>query len=105
MEGLLSTGPTPSSLCTSTKTGIGMTLRCSSSMSIIGLVLDLPPWCGINFCGYDHGYKLQVRVNRSSRSQSDSINQGLRKHQEVCFTPVTKVEKLIVIFCDLFNAI
>ena len=34
-----------------------------------------------------------------------SINQGLRKHQKVCFTPVTKVEKLIVFLCDLFGAI
>ena len=33
------------------------------------------------------------------------LNQGLRKHQEVCFTPMTKVEKLIVIFCDLFDTI
>ena len=33
------------------------------------------------------------------------IYQGLSKHQEVCFTPVTKVKKLIVIFCDLFVAI
>ena len=33
------------------------------------------------------------------------IDQGLSKHQEVCFTPLTKVEKLIVIFCDLFGAI
>ena len=33
------------------------------------------------------------------------LYQGLSKHQEVCFTPVTKVEKLIVIFCDLFGAI
>ena len=33
------------------------------------------------------------------------LDQGLRKHQEVWFTPVTKVEKFIVIFCDLFGAI
>ena len=31
--------------------------------------------------------------------------QGLNNHQEVCFTPVTKAEKLIVIFWDLFGAI
>ena len=33
------------------------------------------------------------------------IDQGLRKHQEACFTPVTKMEKIIVIFCNLFGAI
>ena len=34
-----------------------------------------------------------------------SLNQGLSKHQEVCFTPVTKVEKNIVIFWDFFDKI
>ena len=33
------------------------------------------------------------------------IYQGLSKHQEVCFTPVTKIPKLIVVFWDLFGAI
>ena len=33
------------------------------------------------------------------------LYQSLSKHQKVCFTPVTKVEKMIVIFCDLFGAI
>ena len=34
-----------------------------------------------------------------------ALYEGLSKYQEVCFTPVTKVEKLIVIFWDLFGAI
>ena len=34
-----------------------------------------------------------------------SLNERLSKHQEVCFTHVTKVEKLIVIFWDFFGAI
>ena len=34
-----------------------------------------------------------------------SINQGLSKHQEVGFTPVTKVPKFIVVFWDLLGAI
>ena len=38
-------------------------------------------------------------------SPSNDLNQGLSKHQEVCFTPVTKVEKFIVIFGHLFGAI
>ena len=29
------------------------------------------------------------------------MNQGLSKHQEVGFTPVTKVTKIIVVFWDL----
>ena len=33
------------------------------------------------------------------------IYQGLSKHQEVCFTPVTKVQKMIVVFWDLVGAI
>ena len=35
----------------------------------------------------------------------DILYQGLSKHQEVCFTPVTKIPKLIVVFCDPFGAI
>ena len=34
-----------------------------------------------------------------------SLDQGLSKHQEVGFTPVTKILKLIVIFWDLVGAI
>ena len=32
------------------------------------------------------------------------LDQGLSKHQEVSFTPVTKVKTLIVIFWDLLGA-
>ena len=31
--------------------------------------------------------------------------QGIRKHQEVSSTPVTKVKKMIVVFWDLLGAI
>ena len=34
-----------------------------------------------------------------------SIYQGPSKHQEIGFTPVTKVPKLIVFFSDLIDAI
>ena len=34
-----------------------------------------------------------------------SLDQGLSKHQEVGFTPVTKIPKLILVFCDLVGAI
>ena len=34
-----------------------------------------------------------------------TLHQGLSKHQELCFTPVTKVEKLNETFCNLFGAI
>ena len=33
------------------------------------------------------------------------LNRGLSKHQEVCFTPVTKVDGLILILFDLLGAI
>ena len=33
------------------------------------------------------------------------LDQGLSKHQEVSYTPVTKVKKIIVGFWDLFGAI
>ena len=33
------------------------------------------------------------------------LDQGLNKHQEVSSTPVTKVKKIIVLFCDLLGAI
>ena len=38
-------------------------------------------------------------------SWENVLNQGLSKHQEVCFTPVTKITKLILAFWDLFGAI
>ena len=42
---------------------------------------------------------------RGAVIEIEAINQGLSKHQEVSFTPVMKVEKFIVIFCNLFGAI
>ena len=42
-------------------------------------------------------------VLQSLLLQINSINLGLSKRQEVCFTPLTKVEKFIVIFLDLFG--
>ena len=36
---------------------------------------------------------------------TNKLNQGLSKHQEVRFTPVTKITKLIVVFWDLSSAI
>ena len=38
-------------------------------------------------------------------SKAYYIYQGLSKHQEVCFTRVTKVKKMIVIFWNLLGAI
>ena len=35
----------------------------------------------------------------------NTLNQGLSDHQEVCFTPVTKVKQIFVIFWDFLGAI
>ena len=35
----------------------------------------------------------------------NTLDQDLSKQQELCFTPVTNVKTLIVIFCNLFGAI
>ena len=34
-----------------------------------------------------------------------TLDQGLSKHQKVCFTRVTKIPKFIVVFWDLFDAL
>ena len=41
----------------------------------------------------------------SKHLHSQTINQGLSKHQEVRSTPVTKVKKMIAVFWDLLGAI
>ena len=50
-----------------------------------------------------HCYKGGVILLHEGRYTS--IYQGLSKHQEVRFTPVTKITKLIVVFWDLSGAI
>ena len=50
-------------------------------------------------------FKTTVTVTEKFLKVEIDIYQGLSKHQEVCFNPVTKVEKFIVIFWDLFGAI
>ena len=58
------------------------------------------------------GYCWQIEQNKQnavSRSYFHNdillVYQGQSKHQVVCFTPVTKVDQLIMIFWDLFGAI
>ena len=66
-------------------------------------VIELPgPASGVSgLFGDENGEELDFQ-NFSSNSSTD---QGLSKHQEVCFTPVTKMTKMIVIFWDLLGVI
>ena len=53
-----------------------------------------------------HMSQIKHYISHSKHKTSlETINQGLSKHPEVCFTPVTKVPKLIAVFWDLVGAI
>ena len=54
-------------------------------------------------CSKYHSMSFLVALNTISMGFLVALNQGLSKYQKVSSTPVTKVIKIIVVFCDLLG--